>query len=230
MTSDLQIAANQQNAQNSTGPKSQSARQRTRNNAVKHGIFSRQLLITGEDPEELAALQSDVGMALAPEGVFEEMFVGQIIGDMWRLRRLDLAEQAYLENTKDAVFKAMAQSLSPNELSQFAANYPDPVRLRSAVKRDSSHHWDGMLSISLGKAPEDVMPPATEVESKVAIERIADRADNLGSTFLNAVAPAGGRFPMAELDRLRRGLMRDIMQKRAALDDLQERRTVIEAD
>ena len=230
MTSDLQVAANRQNALNSTGPRTLGAKHRTRNIAVTHGIYSRQLLITGEDPEELAALQSDVRNELAPKGAFEEILASQIVGDFWRLRRLDLAEQAYLEDSREACFKSMARSLSPDELSQYAANHPDPVRLRSAFRYDTSPDWEDFAPLDLRKTPQDILPAPTTAEFKAAIDRRVDRAENLGVTFLKAVAPVGGRHPMDEIDRLRRALTRDIIQKRAALDRLKERRTVIEAE
>src|SRR5579871_4307043 len=47
------IAANRKNSTFSTGPKSESARERTRFNGTRHGLASRQIMfLDGEDPQE----------------------------------------------------------------------------------------------------------------------------------------------------------------------------------
>ena len=45
-----QISANQANAQKSTGPLSIEGKQKIASNALKHGLFSKNLLLTDEDP------------------------------------------------------------------------------------------------------------------------------------------------------------------------------------
>jgi len=44
-----QLAANKKNAQKSTGPKDTS---KTKLNALKHGIFAKRVIISGENKEE----------------------------------------------------------------------------------------------------------------------------------------------------------------------------------
>ena len=54
MASERQIAANRRNAAKSTGPRSGAGKQRTRNNAVRHGLFS--LATSRSALEEIEAL------------------------------------------------------------------------------------------------------------------------------------------------------------------------------
>lgn len=71
------IEANRRNSQRSTGPISDEGKQRSRRNAVKHGILTSALLIkegpnledAGEFHELLSALEQD----LVPEGTLEEL-------------------------------------------------------------------------------------------------------------------------------------------------------------
>jgi hypothetical protein len=52
MTSAYAAESNRQNAQKSTGPRSQEGKERSRSNAVKHGATARLLVLPGEQPEE----------------------------------------------------------------------------------------------------------------------------------------------------------------------------------
>src|SRR5271168_3286079 len=94
--SPAQIAANLANAQKSTGPKTDAGRNASKMNAVKHGIFSSEVLVRGrhfkENPEEFAALHQRLGEDYLPVGVAEEMLVDQLATTFWRLRRLQQAE------------------------------------------------------------------------------------------------------------------------------------------
>ncbi|HZS93755.1 MAG TPA: hypothetical protein VFA78_03090 [Chloroflexota bacterium] len=88
MTSPAQIAANRRNAQLSTGPRTPSGKQISSQNALKHGILSRQVVTPSEDPDEfathLAALVDDI----QPVGAVEELLVQQIALYYWRLGRI----------------------------------------------------------------------------------------------------------------------------------------------
>ena len=90
------IAANQANALKSTGPKTGAGRNASKMNALKHGIFSSEILVRGrhlqENHEELAALHQRMLDAYHPVGVVEEMLVDQLVTVFWRTRRLQKAE------------------------------------------------------------------------------------------------------------------------------------------
>ena len=64
-TSSKQLAANQANAQKSTGPKTPEGRAVSKMNALKHGIFSKEVLVSGlnikESRRELEELMSVSG-------------------------------------------------------------------------------------------------------------------------------------------------------------------------
>jgi hypothetical protein len=59
-----------------------------RPNATKHGIFSQQAVLPGEDPEEFLALCADLVAEWSPTGRTEEDAVLSIADAMWRKRRL----------------------------------------------------------------------------------------------------------------------------------------------
>ena len=82
-TSAKQIAANRQNAEKSTGPRTPQGRAASSMNALKHGILSRQVLVRGrnlqESEEDLKALHQRFWEDLQPVGPLEELLVDQIV-------------------------------------------------------------------------------------------------------------------------------------------------------
>src|SRR5215212_5643840 len=114
ITSQDRIAANRANAQKSTGPKTLEGRASSKMNAVKHGILSREVLVSGEDHQELTALQEWFQEDLQPVGPMEVMLVGQIVATHWRLRRVLAAESGEIKREaelKDA--SARSNALPP---------------------------------------------------------------------------------------------------------------------
>jgi hypothetical protein len=100
-----QIAANQQNALKSTGPKTAEGRAVSKMNALKHGICSKEVLVHGlyfqESSQELAALHERFWHTYNPVGPAEEMLVDQIVTAHWRLRRAMRAESGEIALSVD---------------------------------------------------------------------------------------------------------------------------------
>jgi hypothetical protein len=92
MTSEKQIQANRRNAQKGTGPNTPEGRSAVRHNALKHGLLAEDVLLFGEDRDELRKLGERLIAELRPEGELEELQVEQIVAARWRLRRLRRVE------------------------------------------------------------------------------------------------------------------------------------------
>ncbi len=92
MVSEKQEQANVQNAQLSTGPVTAEGKAVVARNAVKHGIFAKDLVINAgdgrEDKLEYHELLAELKRDLAPEGRMEMLLVEKIAVNYWRLRRL----------------------------------------------------------------------------------------------------------------------------------------------
>ena len=92
MSTKRQIKANQRNALVSTGPITPEGKALVSQNAVKHGIFARDLIITSgdgkEDEQEYNELLDGLIVSLAPSGQMECLLVEKIAADYWRLRRV----------------------------------------------------------------------------------------------------------------------------------------------
>ncbi|MFH1067897.1 MAG: hypothetical protein V1746_08360 [bacterium] len=92
MATTKQIQANKQNALLSTGAITEEGKAIVSRNAVKHGIFVKDLLITGgdgrEDAEEYRELLQNLITSLNPSNQMEHLLVEKIAVDFWRLRRV----------------------------------------------------------------------------------------------------------------------------------------------
>jgi hypothetical protein len=104
-TSPEQIAANRANAQKSTGPKTPEGRAVSKMNALKHGIFSKEVLVSGlnikESRRELEELYERLWQQYGPIGPVEEILVDQIVTAQWRLRRVLRAESGEIALSVD---------------------------------------------------------------------------------------------------------------------------------
>src|SRR5438093_916488 len=87
-----QIEANGKNAERSTGPRTQEGKARSRQNAMKHGIFASDVLLrlgeAREDAEALEALHEGLREQFGPIGEMEEQLVSSLAANLWRERRL----------------------------------------------------------------------------------------------------------------------------------------------
>src|ERR1035437_6649343 len=62
----------------STGPRSPQGKQRSKHNALKHGIFSKVTLLKGESPTDYQSLRRGFWKSLQPEGELEELLVEKL--------------------------------------------------------------------------------------------------------------------------------------------------------
>lgn len=85
-----------------TGPRTTQGKERSKHNALKHGIFSQVALLKRESRAEYDALLNGLRENLQPEGTLEEMLVEKLAMDAWRLRRLFIAETAEIQRSIDS--------------------------------------------------------------------------------------------------------------------------------
>jgi hypothetical protein len=84
------IEANRQNAQKSTGPRTEEGKSRARRNATKHGLGSK-IRVFADDQEraEFEDLKSRLWADLNPKGVLEAEMVEEIATCVWKLRPVE---------------------------------------------------------------------------------------------------------------------------------------------
>ena len=88
MVTEAQIRANRRNAQKSTGPRSTQGRASVSQNAVKHGLLTRQDVITSESQADFDLYRERMLAELAPASPMESMLAERIVTLSWRLKRV----------------------------------------------------------------------------------------------------------------------------------------------
>jgi len=234
VTSLRKIEANRKNAMKSSGPRTERGKSLARLNALKFGAFSSLPLLFGEDGQEHKTLSQSVISELAPKTVVESMLVDQIIGDLWRLKRIERAEQAYFGKLRETLGSRVFQSMSDKELDQAIELLEGRELFRKALNAKTNREENAANSLSLDillSGPSSDDAPLTPDQKKAKLQELIaklESAEDLGAILLEGLASPQKDLPYAHIDRFRRAIVRDILQKHQSLAILQEQRGTIE--
>jgi len=88
MSTEAQILANRRNSKKSTGPKKRQGKADVSQNAVKHGLFARQTVISSENQDDFCLERERIFSDLVPESPMEYMLAERIVDLSWRLNRV----------------------------------------------------------------------------------------------------------------------------------------------
>src|SRR5580704_18162373 len=85
--SQKKIQANQKNAMHGTGPTSEAGKLLSRMNALKHGIFARELKVSDEEKPEYELLYRALYVDLAPNSILQQIGFERVawLGWRWKL-------------------------------------------------------------------------------------------------------------------------------------------------
>ena len=144
MTSFKQLEANRRNALKSTGPTTAEGKQRSRCNAVRHGLTAETIIATLEDCEDYEAFQAAVTADYDAELAVERELVLRLASVLWRLRRATGIETALFESVTTEPGKAEHGS-SHTALVE-AADLSD----RNQLHLVTNHHSDAPARKELG--------------------------------------------------------------------------------
>jgi hypothetical protein len=114
MTSLRQIESNRRNAQKSTGPITVEGKQRSRRNAVRHGLTAETVIKLIEDPQDYHAFEMSVTADYEPNSAVERELILQLASLLWRLRRATSIETGLFQ-------------VETNEPSQAGASEQPPI-------------------------------------------------------------------------------------------------------
>ncbi|HEY2809922.1 MAG TPA: hypothetical protein VGJ00_00810 [Rhabdochlamydiaceae bacterium] len=106
MTTLKQIEANHHNASLSTGPKTTQGKAVVRGNALKHGFFSKNLLLDEESEGDFKALKQAFCEHFQPQGVLETLFWERALVATWRLGRITGMESMVMNHMQEESISA----------------------------------------------------------------------------------------------------------------------------
>ena len=97
MTSFRQIEANRRNARKSTGPTTEEGKQRSRCNAIRHGLTAETVIGALEDAEDYKAFEAAIIADYEAQSAVERELVLRLASLLWRLRRATTMETGLFE-------------------------------------------------------------------------------------------------------------------------------------
>ena len=211
MTSFRQIEANRRNARKSTGPITEEGKQRSRCNAVRHGLTAETVIGALEDAEDYKAFEAAITADYDAQSAVERELVLRLASLLWRLRRATTMETGLFEIQADHLnaFRAgppSSPNLSRSRLCPFRAS--SDWAFRPMIRR----HTASRTRRKPGQAPcRNALEPRP-VDPNAEFARCFLRLANL---------------PNHALDRLSRyeaTLWRQVRQILIALDALDRRK------
>ncbi len=115
MATEAQKLANRRNAQKSTGPRTSEGKAAVSQNAIQHGLLTRQNVISSESQADFDLYREQMLGELAPASPMESMLAERIVSLSWRLKRAGRIQNQTIDalnadNTSSPLSK-LAQSL-----------------------------------------------------------------------------------------------------------------------
>ena len=144
MTSLRQIEANRRNSQNSTGPRTEAGKQRSRRNAMRHGLCAETVIECFEDIEDYKAFEATIILDYDAQTAVERELVLRLASLLWRIRRATAIDTD--------LFRMQAELLRnrryAGEQTADSAEQPQAVIYRIARSVIPDGHADNARNIS----------------------------------------------------------------------------------
>lgn len=142
---------NRGNAQYSTGPRTAEGKARSSQNSFKHGLYSKHLVMPGEDPAELDRLKAGLIAEHQPANDTEAILVNELAEHFWRIRRMRRLE---------------AEAFTPDKLAEWHASgfLAQIGRIMTAAERGFHKALTTLrqLQSARGFVPQNRTPAARE--------------------------------------------------------------------
>ena len=215
MSTEAQLEANRQNAQFSTGPRTESGTSASSRNAITLGLYTRQDYVKPEEHDIYRGFCERMILELNPDTLLEETLVSEITGASWRLRRCDAADAglADFDETTDKLRRSVERARSSatrilhrgiNQLRRLQADRLKPLASHRSLASARAEEAAAMAEIEAFCAPPQLTPEQqAEIRSRYASPLILAEpplSDHLASncspakqTPRSAPCPCGSR-------------------------------------
>lgn len=113
-----QIEAARRNGALSRGPVTDAGKARSRENAAKHGIYSKAVVLHNEDPETYTLTLDQLLLDWQPETATERRLVADIANADWRIDRLTAYETGALDFETDRMRPEIEAAFENNQVDE----------------------------------------------------------------------------------------------------------------
>jgi len=183
MTSFRQIDANRRNAQLSTGPITEEGKNKSRQNALRHGLTAETVIDALEDAEDYAAFELAVTADYDAQSAVERELVLRLASLLWRLRRATSIESGLFKiQAKHLLQFRQRRQAHRKRYEIIEGVYQNAPVTEEAVQQDDDETSGGTLD----PGPPSIVEPA-------------DLSDDLTRSFVRLC-----NLPTWPLDRLSR--------------------------
>jgi hypothetical protein len=206
MTSFRQIEANRRNARKSTGPTTEEGKQRSRCNAIRHGLTAETVIGALEDAEDYKAFEAAIIADYDAQSAVERELVLRLASLLWRLRRRATTMETRLFEIQADHLSGFRQAIHPASRLYAPFGRADSV----SIDRDpESHGITNGTEVVTSSAPEAV---GSAVDPTAELARCFLRLANLRN------------YALDRLSRYEATLWRQAGQILFALDGLDRRK------
>ncbi len=169
MTSYRQIEANRRNALKSTGPKTETGKQRSRCNAVRHGLTAGTVIGALEDAEDYKQFEATIIADYDAQSAVERELVLRLASLLWRLRRATIMETG--------LFEIQAEHLrSDRQTRQLLPHSPDLID--TVFRRSDLGNYTPHIAAQGDSVPDGrINSDSSTIEFARCFLRLADLAN-----------------------------------------------------
>lgn len=199
-------ARNAANAQHSTGPVTAEGKARSAQNATKHGLTGRTVVLPHENKEEYELLKKDFLGKYRPAGILEQQMVTRMLDCWWILNRALRVEAEYHEQRGNAI------SAAHPDLSGDAALvnlFTDPAESKSfrllmryvnsarAAWRQAKSDFEKMRKEKKGKASASLWAALASQSEQSSSPELSAAQPERGFVSHSAATPHPASLPKA---------------------------------
>jgi hypothetical protein len=169
--------ANTANAQLSTGPRSEEGKARSSQNARKHGLTAKELVVASEQRVEFEELLAEFEAEIRPQGPIQQTLFDELVGAAWNLRRIrSLEAELYASAGAASYSELLANDDLQAKLDRLARHKTRIERtFHRSLRELKALQTNVAVALTLPKRITDIIPPlASTIE-------IAKRTQTLAS-------------------------------------------------
>ena len=211
MTSFRQMEANRRNALKSTGPTTDAGKQRSRRNAVRHGLTAETVIATLEDEEDYKAFELSVTSGFDAPTAVERELVLRLASLLWRLRRATAIDTGLLQLQSEIIAELRRVPAPQGRVNEHVSD----GAVVCSGNRGPSHQPDPRRNNDQGDSNVSYIVPNNPDH---ADETASSTSTHIARCFLRLANLDNGAFERA--NRYETALWRQIGQILLALDFL----------
>jgi hypothetical protein len=188
------------------------SKSRSKRNALRHGVYSREPMLPGEKIGDYETLQAELNEEWAPEGASERGLVGRLVALYWRRQRLERYEHLRLQQRLDEIHNKSEVSRHVQNLKNLGPQFGGAESVE-AVEKILSRLSPLYVDIITGSVPQETFKnsPGWGAAIDTFLSRINPKDQLEGpAMFIAIVNPDSFEHEIARSERVDEAIDRTI--------------------